>query len=106
MKVDGIDQSSDLIKQLGSSRTAEVQESRASRSEEEQAVPQSGGETVQLSDQAKLMAKARMELDKIADVNEKRVNELKEQVESGTYDADGKKIADKLLKESVLSLFG
>ena len=106
MKVDGIDQSSDLIKQLGSSRTAEVQESRASRPEEEKAVPQSSGETVQLSEQGKLMAKARVELEKVADVDEKRVNELKEQVENGTYSADGKKIADKLIKESIFSFFG
>lgn len=106
MKVDGIDQSSDLIKQLGTSRTAEVQESRASRPEEETAAPQNSGETVQLSEQGKLMAKARVELDKMADINEKRVNELKEQVENGTYNADGKKIADKMIQESVLNLIG
>ena len=106
MKVDGIDQSSDLIKQLGTSRTAEVQESRASRPDEETGAPQNSGETVQLSEQGKLMAKARVELDKMAEVDEKRVNELKEQIENGTYNADGKKIADKMIRESILSLFG
>ena len=106
MKVDGIDQRAVVQRRGRSTRTAEVQESRASRPEEETAAPQNSGETVQLSEQGKLMAKARVELDKMADINEKRVNELKEQVENGTYNADGNKIADKMIQESILSLFG
>jgi negative regulator of flagellin synthesis FlgM len=42
-------------------------------------------------------------LESIPDVREDKVAELKEQVESGTYEIDAEKIAEKMLKDSLLN---
>jgi flagellar biosynthesis anti-sigma factor FlgM len=59
------------------------------------------------SDRVNLSSKAR-DFHKIAevikhtpDIREERVNELKEAIEKGTYKADSKKIAEKMILESL-----
>ena len=60
-------------------------------------------DTVVLSDTAKTVQEAQTQLEQIPDVREEKVAELREQVESGTYEIDAEKIADKMLKEALLN---
>jgi negative regulator of flagellin synthesis FlgM len=60
-------------------------------------------DTVVLSDTAKTVQEARTQLESIPDVREDKVAELKEQVESGTYEIDAEKIAEKMLRDSLLN---
>lgn len=60
-------------------------------------------DTVVLSDAAKRIQEARKQLDAIPDIREDKVARLKEQVENGTYEIDAQKIADKMLKDSLLN---
>jgi negative regulator of flagellin synthesis FlgM len=60
-------------------------------------------DTVVLSDAAKRIQEAKKQLDAIPDIREDKVAQLKEQVENGTYEIDAEKIADKMLKDSLLN---
>jgi negative regulator of flagellin synthesis FlgM len=60
-------------------------------------------DTVVLSDAAKKIQDAKKQLDAIPDIREDKVAQLKEQVENGTYEIDAEKIADKMLRESLLN---
>jgi negative regulator of flagellin synthesis FlgM len=60
-------------------------------------------DTVVLSDAAKKIQDAKKQLDAIPDILEDKVAQLKEQVENGTYEIDAEKIADKMLRESLLN---
>jgi negative regulator of flagellin synthesis FlgM len=60
-------------------------------------------DTVVLSDTAKRIQEAKKQLDAIPDIREDKVALLKEQVENGTYEIDAEKIADKMLKDSLLN---
>jgi negative regulator of flagellin synthesis FlgM len=42
-------------------------------------------------------------LDSIPDIREDKVAQLKEQIENGTYEIDEEKIADNMLKDSLLN---
>jgi negative regulator of flagellin synthesis FlgM len=60
-------------------------------------------DTVVLSDMAKTVQEAQTQLDSIPDVRKDKVAELKEQVENGTYEIDAPKIAEKMLRDSLLN---
>ena len=60
-------------------------------------------DTVVLSDAAKRIQEAKKQLDSIPDIREDKVAQLKEQIENGTYEIDEEKIADKMLKDSLLN---
>jgi negative regulator of flagellin synthesis FlgM len=60
-------------------------------------------DTVVLSDAAKKIQDAKKQLDAIPDIREDKVAQLKEQIENGTYEIDAEKIADKMLRESLLN---
>jgi len=60
-------------------------------------------DTVVLSDAAKRIQEAKKVLDEIPDIREDKVAQLKEQIENGTYEIDEQKIADKMLKDSLLN---
>jgi negative regulator of flagellin synthesis FlgM len=60
-------------------------------------------DTVDISDTAKRVSAAREELDRIPDVREEKVAELKKQVENGSYRVDPEKIAEKMLKDGFLN---
>ena len=64
---------------------------------------QTKADTVALSDAAKNIQEAQNQLEAIPDVREDKVAELKEQIENGTYEIDAEKIADKMLKDSLLN---
>ena len=60
-------------------------------------------DTVVLSDAAQRIQEARKQLDALPDVREDKVAQLKQQIENGTYEIDAEKIADKMLKDSLLN---
>jgi negative regulator of flagellin synthesis FlgM len=57
---------------------------------------------VVLSPKAKEVQEATKMIKELPDIREEKVAKLKEQVDQGTYRIDGKKIAFKILKESIL----
>ncbi len=57
---------------------------------------------VVLSPKAKEVQEATKLIKGLPDIREEKVAKLKEQVDQGTYRIDGKKIAFKMLKESIL----
>jgi len=57
---------------------------------------------VVLSPKAKEVQEATKMIKELPDIREDKVAKLKEQVDQGTYRVDGKKIAFKMLKESIL----
>ena len=62
-------------------------------------------DTVVISDAAKRIQEARAQLDKLPDVREDKVAELRSQIQNGTYQADAEKTAGKLLKEHLRVAF-
>jgi negative regulator of flagellin synthesis FlgM len=62
-------------------------------------------EKVDLSTMAKNIQQAKNALSKLPDVREEKVQEIKSQVEKGTYNVSGEKIAGKMVEESIVDIF-
>jgi len=60
------------------------------------------GDKVELSQMAMDVKKARDQLETIPDIRAEKVAEIKNEIDNGTYKIDGKKIAFKMLKESLI----
>ena len=60
-------------------------------------------DTVNISDAAKEIQEVREELDNIPDVRADKVEQLKNQIENGTYEIKSEEIAEKMLKDSLLN---
>jgi len=60
-------------------------------------------DSVVLSPKAKEIQQARKLLEEVPDIREEKVARLKEQIENGTYEIDAKKIAAKMIRESLLN---
>ncbi len=60
-------------------------------------------DTVELSDMGKRVQEANKQLENIPDIREDKVAQLKEQVENGTYEVDAEKVADKMIRDSLLN---
>jgi negative regulator of flagellin synthesis FlgM len=60
-------------------------------------------DTVVISDAAKRIQEAKKQLDEIPDVREDKVEQLKKQIENGTYEINAEKIAGKLIKEHLIN---
>ncbi len=101
MKIESSDQSA-MVKQLGSTRSGGTEEVRASQAESEKS-RQRNGETVQLSERGKLMAVAKAELEKIPDVDQKKVDAIKDQIANGTYQTNSKGIANRIIQEAMFT---
>ena len=63
----------------------------------------SKGDKVLLSPKAKAIQEAKKILETVPDVREDKVARIKEQIKNGTYTIDAKKIAAKMVEESVLN---
>ncbi len=61
------------------------------------------GDSVELSPEAKTLGKAIAVLEDLPDIREEKVAEIRERIENGTYQVDGKDIAEKIIKESMLN---
>jgi len=57
---------------------------------------------VEFSQTAMDVKEAREQLESIPDVREGKVNEIKAQIEEGTYKVDGKKIAFNMIRDSLI----
>jgi flagellar biosynthesis anti-sigma factor FlgM len=62
-------------------------------------------DSVTLSDSARSLANARAEVDKAPDVREQKVAEIKQQVETGTYQVSAHVLARKMLDASSAANF-
>jgi negative regulator of flagellin synthesis FlgM len=60
-------------------------------------------DTVNISDAAKEIQEVRKQLDAIPDVRAEKVEQLKNQIESGTYEVKSEEIADKMLREALFN---
>ena len=60
-------------------------------------------DTVAISETARQVREARALLDKLPEVDNARVDDLKAQIESGRYEINSEKIAEKMLRESLLN---
>ncbi len=58
---------------------------------------------VVLSPQAKEIQDAAKQIESIPDVREEKIAPIKKQVENGTYEIDGDKIAIRMLKDSIIN---
>ncbi|MEW6587488.1 MAG: flagellar biosynthesis anti-sigma factor FlgM [Nitrospirota bacterium] len=103
MKVDGVNYPADAVKQLGVSSANKAAEEKTSREVASKSV-RNGGESVHLSERALQLQQAQKELDKLPDVRIERVNEIKEQIATGTYEINSRKIAEKIMYESLVNL--
>jgi len=62
-------------------------------------------EKVNLSTMAKEIHQAKVEVSKMPDVREEKVQEIRNQVEKGTYSVSGEQIANKMVGEFLVDLF-
>ena len=62
-------------------------------------------EKVNLSTQAKEIQQAKVAVSQSSDIREEKVQEIKSQVEKGTYNVSGEQIANKMVGESIIDLF-
>lgn len=60
-------------------------------------------DTVNISDAAKEIQEVRRQLDAIPDVRTEKVEQLKSQIEDGTYEIKSEEIADKMLREALFN---
>ena len=66
------------------------------------AKPGSNLDKVEFSQTVKNVKEAREQLESIPDVREEKVKEIKTQIEEGTYQVDGKKIAFNMIRASLI----
>lgn len=62
-------------------------------------------DSVKLSKEALELQKANEKLKEIPDVNEDKVNELKNRIENGSYKIDSEKTADNMIRESIVNQY-
>ena len=62
-------------------------------------------ESVKLSTTAREIQKAREVLDATPEIRDDKVGQFKREIEAGTYDIRGDKIAEKMLRESLIDAF-
>jgi negative regulator of flagellin synthesis FlgM len=61
-------------------------------------------EKVSLSSMARDIQQAEQAIEKLPDVREQKIQELKDQIEAGKYNVNGEKIAEKMIIESFLDI--
>ena len=60
-------------------------------------------DTVVISDAAKRIQEVRTQLDAVPDVDEKKVAQLRKEIEAGTYQRSADEIADKMIREGLIN---
>jgi len=79
-----------------------LKKGKTSQEEIPSSIPQ---EKVELSDTAKEMQQIKNAVDEIPDIRESKVESLKSQIESGTYNVKGEEVAKKIIGEAMLDIF-
>ena len=67
--------------------------------------PEPKGDSVKLSPRAKELQKANADLKNVPDIDEDKVNKLKNEIQNGTYEVKPDEIAEKMIKESIVNQF-
>ena len=84
----------------------QVQGNPAESRQKPDKAPEAAGpveDNVDLSQAAKDLQNTRKIMQEIPDVRHEKVEHLREQVENGTYRVDAKKLADKMIKDSLIN---
>ena len=83
--------------------TDKVENDKAGGKGAEKATDSKTGKTdeVRLSEFSRDIQKIQAGLDKVKDVREEKVKELKEKIESGSYDVSGRDIAEKMIQRII-----
>jgi len=101
MKIEGNvpSQVVDSYRKVDSRKQAEVNKAEdVSRGQDVPArMPKEMSDNVSISDEAKLRAVAQKVLEKLPDVRQEKVDRLSELIQSGRYNPDAEKIAEKIL---------
>ena len=87
-----------------------VQQYQKTEKVQEDASPKVGGsaapeEKVNLSTKARDIQQAKNAVTSLPDVRQEKVQEIKTQVDKGTYNVNAGKIADKMVNESIVDIF-
>ena len=93
-------QQAEMLKQLKGADTDRAQEQQG----HEPAEKSSGvRESVEISSRAQEMKNARDALGAQPDVRAEKVEQIKSQIEQGTYEVNGRQVADKIIKDSLFN---
>lgn len=65
--------------------------------------PAIAADTVYISDNAKRVQEARFQLESVPDTRSDKVAEIKRRIEEGAYEIQPDKIADKMIRESLMN---
>lgn len=57
---------------------------------------------ITVSESAKEIGRLQLEVSKVPEIRDDRVNEVKNAINAGTYNVEGKAVAGKLLKEAII----
>ncbi len=90
------------IKQSSKNKTASINEAKPSVKADNESSTAAGSDNVSLSSKARDLQEARKALDAAPDVRMERVEELKNRIESGSYNVKGEAIADGIIKAALL----
>lgn len=90
------------VEQLTSNKV-QKKDDRA-RSERAETRTTESGERVSLSEAARDVAAARGKIELLPEVRSERVEQLRSAIANGTYSVDGRAVAEKLLRETLLDL--
>ena len=104
MKVQGIEQNVDAAKQTQAQRNVESLQPKPGSQSSGTSTNKGGGENVQLSERGQMMVQAQAELASMPEIDQKRVDELKAQINNGNYKTDSKEIANKLIQEAAFGI--
>lgn len=97
MKIDSNDPNRIELERARTEATRKVDNSRAAnRANRGENRP--AGDTLKVSEQARLLAKARTELDAVPAERPEVVDQLRQQVEQGTYEVPVQSLVDKLVE--------
>lgn len=77
------------------------QKAQSAETEGEKGRANVGGDSVELSQNARDLQKAQQALQELPDIRQDKVAALKQQIENGTYDIRADKIAANMIKESL-----
>jgi len=93
-------QQAELLKQMKTADTERAQEQQG----HERAAKSSGvKESVEISSRAQEMKSARDALEAQPDVRAEKVEQVKSRIEQGTYEVNGKQIAEKIIRDSLFN---
>ena len=93
-----------LLKGQGPYDQAKIEKAEADKAKERRdkaASPETGGDRISLSDEAKLRTEALAEASRAPGVRREKVEAIKAKIQAGEYEIDKRKIAETMVKEDL-----